>query len=203
MKQRRRLGLRARRRIYPAALAVAWVVLAAAVGLWLTSGWRYYLVGTQIGSTSIELVLQRYELVATLVRGPGRVNGSFADVIDPVNRPYLNIPGIASYRPQELANRWWIVQWESRVSTASLFAAAYAQPTYTRSVRFPFWLAILPLMIWPLTALVRSTRRRRRVAAQKCAQCGYDMRATPDRCPECGAVPDTTDSHRLSGSASG
>jgi hypothetical protein len=45
--------------------------------------------------------------------------------------------------------------------------------------------AVLPLR-WSVGRLVR---RRRPRDPRRCASCGYDLRATPDRCPECGTVP--------------
>ena len=42
------------------------------------------------------------------------------------------------------------------------------------------------LCILPLAWLIGGLRKRRRNRQGFCADCGYDMRATPTRCPECG-----------------
>jgi hypothetical protein len=49
----------------------------------------------------------------------------------------------------------------------------------------PAWMLILSLAV-PLAVALRVAYRRRQPAAGHCRHCGYDLRATPDRCPECG-----------------
>lgn len=44
---------------------------------------------------------------------------------------------------------------------------------------------LLPLALVWIAALIR---RARRVPPGHCRNCGYDMRATPEQCPECGAA---------------
>jgi hypothetical protein len=57
----------------------------------------------------------------------------------------------------------------------------------------PYWALFAALLVPPIVrqrylgALLR--RRRARMRAGCCPACGYDLRASPDRCPECGAVP--------------
>ena len=57
------------------------------------------------------------------------------------------------------------------------------------NVTIPYWMLAafvgVPSFVGARAA-VRRRRRRQRNAADQCERCGYDLRATPGRCPECG-----------------
>jgi hypothetical protein len=66
----------------------------------------------------------------------------------------------------------------------------------SRRVWFPAWSAALVTGVCPAVWLVRRVRERRslrRARAGLCCRCGYDLRASPGRCPECGAVSPAAD----------
>ncbi len=54
------------------------------------------------------------------------------------------------------------------------------------SITVPHWFILLLCPIFPLVWLRRFLRHRHRLRNNLCPTCGYDMRASTDRCPECG-----------------
>jgi len=61
------------------------------------------------------------------------------------------------------------------------------RPEFHVGVSLPHWFMILLLAGMSLACWRVS--RRRPVPNGLCPSCGYDLRATPNRCPECGHIP--------------
>jgi hypothetical protein len=105
------------------------------------------------------------------------------------HRRYKPEPDSDAFRPTDYGDGaysgWGPLRWygEDRSRPADGY--------YARGLRVgvSHWLVASPLLVPPLLWLRRSRRTRRARKIGTCPACGYDLRATPDRCPECGAVP--------------
>jgi hypothetical protein len=63
------------------------------------------------------------------------------------------------------------------------------------SIRWPYIVAFaLCLPAWKALAIAHNRRRAARVRHGLCPTCGYDLRATPNQCPECGKTMEQTTS---------
>ena len=53
----------------------------------------------------------------------------------------------------------------------------------------PLWSVVIFFATMPALSGASLWRRGKRKKGGLCPRCGYDLRATPGRCPECGSVP--------------
>ena len=61
--------------------------------------------------------------------------------------------------------------------------------TRASSLILPAWLIAIIMVVLPASWMVSYRRRlrlKRQQSGELCASCGYDLRATTERCPECG-----------------
>ena len=94
------------------------------------------------------------------------------------------LPGLPTVQPPELLGVCY---------KSGTFTYAFPRPGVPLTGSY-HWLriyhphALVLLSILPAARFRRVRRARRRIAAGLCSNCGYDLRATPGCCPECGTV---------------
>jgi hypothetical protein len=81
----------------------------------------------------------------------------------------------------------------SDVSAPLFRQPRYLEPRYREakdyvSIAIPYWLPGLFVLALPMWWMGEIMRKRRRATHGLCPTCGYDIRASRERCPECGSA---------------
>jgi hypothetical protein len=200
-------------RLFVFASGVSIALLAAVVGLWVRS---YRVVGadelkyrSRVGASSHVLVFA-YSYrgrVGVLLDRYTYARGDRSAFIEDSRgglehaRPLWEVSYLSRYGDEQKAGepqarpsllRFYFAQ-ETEHGTWNIGSLAYSR----YRVNVPHWSFALPLAICPAVAGWRVLKRRRLRRSERCLHCGYDLRASNERCPECGTpvpIPRTNSS---------
>jgi len=191
------------------AMSLSAVLLFGTVTLWIRSwghdeGWIWYHVEREFevgqpDQRSVWVAFRVYQLRA--IHGRLWVGGSPG--MGPKNSWPEELSHSRSITPNELeawSKRWLDGSDDSNAWTGQFAGVGFRLSKYpydyehsvTRGEKtwivIPFWLLTILFGLWPALFITGRILRRHRRGAGQCSTCGYDLRATPERCPECGTV---------------
>lgn len=188
-----------RRHLFTFCSAASLLACVALGLLWASSYEHWYVCGVGTvthGPWKDEARASSYD--ARLANGGMVIEVTRYRWVTPGRRPAPEMPGFrvgsmpAPHGPlgQEMTKpgvRWW-----------GGFAYSYGHSgpggpstSHARGLRVPCWFLAALLSAMPALWLNRLRNARRAKGLGLCPACGYDLRASPDRCPECGTIAAT------------
>ena len=190
-----------RQRVFTVSAMILLVVWLAALSLWLRSDWvesrtiREYrhFDGVRLLERRDILTSRRGRIHVSLDVKETELHKHLADrVLD--KDPTIGGAGRSDWELEEIrpplkwgfSGRWGVARRTGEKSYDSVngpYRSRWSQTVFSWGVVLTV-LGIVPLF-W-LAGVRREHWRRKRVRAGLCVQCGYDLRATPGRGPECG-----------------
>jgi hypothetical protein len=156
--------------------ALSLLLCAAVCVLWVRSTWLHDNLTLALGSRAAQLTSGGGRLVLGWSRPgvPANVRARGGGVRWTVEPPFrwTDVDGNPLYARRRVP----------------LLGLAYVGTPQASGLLAPHWLACLATATLPgvWLASYRHRLRQHRRRAGLCPHCGYDLRATPDRCPECG-----------------
>lgn len=176
---------------------LAWGCLAFAGTLAILAGWSYFR-WENVGHSG-----RRGDQSVIVARGRIRLNWDFDSEHLPQGSSWRHEGG--PFTPEDVAGVPTRFDWrpvneadpdagetDVRRSKGSWLGVHWSRSSFDGDW---FWLAWVPAAYpiaglvavgWGARVMARRVRRRRRLAAGLCPECGYDARASPGRCTECG-----------------
>ena len=159
------------RRMFTLASALSLILSLTTAALWVRSHW----IADGYVTTTFQVWTGGGEVEGTW-HPPYSVPSRFAGYN---SHPYVPLSSIPAevYVPARL-HRLVGARWASWINRGERVGDAW----------IPMWPIIIGAAILPAIGATRlpAAIRRRRVARGLCSRCGYDLRASPSACPECG-----------------
>ena len=179
------------KRLFRFLTCVSLVLLALLILLWVRSYWRADHLRYVIGDVEVD------DDHGPIVMGKWRFIHSERGGIQIADRDVttlLGLPGL-NYRsgPARSYVDIPIYSWEGSVDRVGFDLGGFLVQITDGEWRVivPHWFLAAVTALLPSIAYFQRRRRRQRLSKNLCPVCGYDLRATPDRCPECGTAAAT------------
>lgn len=173
-----------RRRMLFILAALSLALCGVSLAWWGRSLWRFDAYSTDVAGTSVSLSVPRHAIRLGWFSRPGYYYFNTRGWSTSSPHPHESVRDLFRFevrRPKPGTrgpDRWRGLGFEYQPLWRDWAGSS-------RAVEVPFWSLAGATAVLPLRR-ARAAWRSRRTRQGTCGRCGYDLRASPERCPECG-----------------